>query len=220
MRHQAVIFDMDDTLIKTWEAKWAHYRLVGKLYYGLDVTDEQLSAHWGKPFPRLISSIFGDVDLDEAIQNFLRHEAEFPKPKHEAAVEAIRLLHAKGVTLGVVTAMLTSVAEDDMRREFPAGLFDFIQGADQTLAHKPDPLVFEPALRRLEEKGITDKKAILYVGDALSDFYAARDAGLTFVAVTTGFVDGTSFKDAGAMHVLNSLAGLPDLVFKGAKHAG
>lgn len=218
MHYKAVIFDMDDTLIKTWESKWAHYRLVGKLYYGLDVTDEQLSKHWGKPFPKLVSSIFGDVDLDEAIRNFLHHEADFPKPKHDAAVEAVRLLHAKGVALGVVTSMLTSVAENDMSREFSPGLFDFIQGADQTLAHKPDPLVFEPALRRLEEKGITDKKSILYVGDALSDFYAARDAGLAFAAVTTGFVDEVSFRDAGAEHILQSLARLPSLVLKGTKH--
>lgn len=216
MQYRAIIFDMDDTLIKTWESKWAHYRLVGKKYYGIEVTNEQLSTHWGKPFPKLVSSIFGeDVDLDEAIQNFLRHDADFPKPGHDAAVEAVKMLHKNGVVLGVVTSMLTDVAEEDIRREFPPDVFDFIQGADQTLAHKPDPLVFEPALRRLEEKGITDKKAMLYVGDALSDFYAAHGAGLDFMGVTTGFVDEASFTQAGATRVLASLADLPNSVLKG-----
>lgn len=216
MQYGAIIFDMDDTLIKTWESKWAHYRLVGKKYYGIEVTNEQLSTHWGEPFPKLVRSIFGeDVGLDEAIQNFLRHDADFPKPGHDAAVEAVKMLHKNGVVLGVVTSMLTDVAEEDIRREFPPNVFDFIQGADQTLAHKPDPLVFEPALRRLEEKGITDKKAILYVGDALSDFYAARDAGLDFIGVTTGFVDETSFTQVGAKRVLASLADLQNSILKG-----
>lgn len=217
--YRAVLFDMDDTLIKTWEAKWAHYKLVGKKYYSLEITDDLLAAHWGEPFPRLVKSIFGDsVDVDEAIENFLRHEEDFLKLKHDGVQEVLETLRGRDIILGVITAMLTHVAEEDMRREFSLDLFTLIQGADQTLAHKPDPLVFEPALRQLESQGITDKKQIVYVGDALSDFYAARDAGLDFIAVTTGFVDNQTFKQAGAAKVIESLKDLPPLVIKKGKH--
>ena len=52
----------------------------------------------------------------------------------------------------------------------------------------------------------------VYVGDALSDFYAARDAGLHFIGVTTGLVDESSFRQSGAKRIIASLAELPSIV--------
>ncbi len=72
-------------------------------------------------------------------------------------------------------------------------------------------------MRQLEQLGINDKKTILYVGDALNDFYAARGAGLDFVAVTTGLTDKDSFAQAGVNKVVTSLAELPGIVLKKGK---
>lgn len=215
MKYKAVLFDMDDTLLKSWEVKWAHHRMVAKKYYNIDLTEEKLGKHWGEPFPVLVKSLYGQPEpIEKMMERFVLHEPEFLKIAHDSAVEALETLNASGVVLGVVTMMITPVAEEDMRREFPTVRFALIQGADQTLVHKPDPLVFEPAFKRLEQLGIIDKKKVLYVGDALNDFYAARDAGLDFVGVTTGFVDQASFKKAGATQVVTSLAELSNLVLR------
>lgn len=209
---------MDDTLLKTWEVKWANHRFIAKKYYNIDITDQMLREHWGKPFPLLLEALFGMPEpFEEMIKRFELHEPEFLKQAYTPAVEALTILQDEGVVLGVVTAMMTNAAEQDMRREFPSITFATIQGADHTLVHKPDPLVFEPALRRLEQLGISDKKNILYVGDGLHDLHAARGAGLDFVAVTTGLTDKDSFVQAGASRVLTSLTDLPRAVLKKGK---
>ena len=52
-----------------------------------------------------------------------------------------------------------------------------IQASGESEHHKPDPRVFDALIQVLQGSSI-DKNEILYVGDSLSDLYAARDAGL------------------------------------------
>jgi len=208
---------MDDTLIKTWEIKWAHHTFVAKHYYNIDLTHEKLGEHWGRPFPLLVEALYGKPEpVEKMIERFVAHEPEFLKPAHDSATAALSLLQDNGLVIGVVTAMISSVAEDDLRREFPSIPFALIQGADHTLVHKPDPLVFEPALNRLEQLGIR-KNQVLYVGDALSDFYAAQGAGLDFIAVATGLVDKASFKKVGVGTIIDSLSELAKFVLPKGK---
>lgn len=219
MRYKAVLFDMDDTLLKTWEAKWEQHKFVAKKYYGVELSDEVLMEHWGKGFDTLAANLYAQKGTEETRRtDFVRHEDDFPKKVHSGAVQAVEKLLAEGIAVGVVSAMLTQVVAKDMREQgFPHERFAVLQGSDHTKVHKPDPLVFDPALVRLADQGITDKRSILYVGDALNDFYAARDAGLDFIGITTGFVDKDSFVKAGAKKVIASLTELPALAFKKGK---
>ncbi len=200
------MFDMDDTLIKTWQTKWAHSKLVAKKYYNQDLTDETLHKHWGKSFDVMVGELFQHAaPLGEIRENYFRHDHEFLKPAHDEAVDLVQALLDAGIAVGVVTSMTTDIAYKDMRdNDFPLERFAIIQGCDLTPVHKPDPHVFDPALAALKKQGITTD--IVYVGDALSDFYAARDAGLEFIAVTTGLVDKATFQKAGAMAIVASLA--------------
>lgn len=60
--------------------------------------------------------------------------------------------------------------------------------ADDTQKHKPDP---EPLLECLKRLGINAADA-LYVGDGLSDYQAARNAGMDFGYAKWGSVSGDS----------------------------
>ncbi|GCE30102.1 hypothetical protein KDA_55860 [Dictyobacter alpinus] len=103
-----------------------------------------------------------------------------------------------GIEIGVVTSVLGSRARHDlMRLGFPIDHFFLLQGADDEPAHKPDPKVFDKALKLLSEKGIT-RQEVIYIGDALMDYYASRDAGMGFIGVTTGFVTQEQFELEGA----------------------
>jgi phosphoglycolate phosphatase-like HAD superfamily hydrolase len=93
---------------------------------------------------------------------------------------------------------------------FPLERLHTLQTSSDTLVHKPDPKVFEPILHALARDGITTD--ILYVGDALMDYYAARDAGLSFIGVTTGSTDERQFRDAGAGQTVTRLSMLRDLI--------
>ncbi len=83
--------------------------------------------------------------------------------------------------------------------------FFIIQGADEVSAHKPDPDVFLPTLKKLDQKGINNKKSILYVGDSLDDLKAAYGAGIDFIAVTTGLYSREDFLAAGAKVILSDI---------------
>src|SRR5207302_327623 len=73
--------------------------------------------------------------------------------------------------------------------------FFMIQASDESMFHKPDPHVYDPLIVKLREMNI-DKCKVLYVGDSLIDFYAARDAHVQFIAVLTGFTTRQQFHTA------------------------
>lgn len=44
---KAVIFDLDDTLLKTAVIKWKHHKAVADKFYGIELTDKTLGEHCG-----------------------------------------------------------------------------------------------------------------------------------------------------------------------------
>lgn len=212
-RVRAVVADLDDTLTQTWRIKWAHHKAVAQRMYGIELTDEVLAEHWGKPFDEMIRYLYQDADSVENMRAANRSlEAEFLKRAQPGACEVIRALRLGGMMLAVVTSTNQSFAEQDMSRlGFNLADFVAIQGAEATQAHKPDPAVFAPVLGELATLGI-DVAETIYVGDALMDYYAARDARLGFVGVTTGRTTSEAFHSAGAEYVIDSIQGLLPLV--------
>ncbi len=204
----SVIFDMDDTLLATREVKWAHHRQVARDHYGIELTDEVLGRHWGEPFDQMIGHLYqhsASVDQMRAANQASAHL--FPKQAIPGAVDVVTHLLDRGLTVGVLTSMNTANALVDLSRcGFPMNLLAFVQGADETPHHKPDPRVFTPALETLHAMGSTE---VTHVGDALIDERAAVGAGLRFVAVTTGLFAAEAF---GESPVIGSLVDLPALV--------
>ncbi|HVQ43615.1 MAG TPA: HAD family hydrolase [Candidatus Saccharimonadia bacterium] len=207
--YQAIIFDFDDTLVRSGRIKWAHHKATAKEFYGLKLTDETLGKHWGMPFNDMIPLLYQHADTLENMRaaNF-SIEHRFRKTLQPDALVTIKRLHAAGLPLGVLSAMTRDMIEPDIKRfGFDPSHFLFVQGSEDTPVHKPDPGVFDPALHLLQKRGIKPQN-ILYVGDALSDYYAAIGAGLHFIGVTTGFVSQAEFSSAKA----KSVASLTELL--------
>lgn len=209
---KAVVFDMDDTLIKTFEIKLRQHKHFARERYGLDLNDNLFREHWGKPFHLFLESLYGDVDaLDNIHAEYVKLSHLFPVELQADTLHVLDYLHAAGKKLGIVTATAREVVMRDLTPAgFPLERLHKLQTSDDTLVHKPDPRVFEPMLQALAEAGVATE--VMYVGDALTDYYAARDAGLHFVGVTTGLVTAEQFRDAGALHVVERLGGVADIV--------
>lgn len=206
--YEAVVFDLDDTLVKTWEVKWRHHQAVAKRFYNFDLTEEALAEHWGKPFDEMIGYLYNRAaPLDEMRAANRSIEQEFLKEIQPDALVAIASLRRANKLLGVVTSTNQAFAEEDMKRlGFSLDDFVGIQGAEATEVHKPNPDVFAPILSKLATVGVHTPEKVVYVGDALMDFYAARDAGLGFIAITTGRISAEEFRQAGAEHIATSLS--------------
>ena len=126
---------------------------------------------------------------------------KYPKLAHPGAVETVRWLIDGGISVSIVTASgRTIVMNDLVAVGIPLHRLTMLQTAEDTDAHKPDPRVFDPVLKKLAELGIARDKTI-YIGDALMDYAAAHDAGMDFCGLTFGLTDAAAFTGAGAAYV-------------------
>jgi HAD superfamily hydrolase (TIGR01549 family) len=211
--YKAVIFDMDDTLIKTYAVKLRQHQHFAREVHGFDINEEEFFSHWGKPFDVFLASVYAQVggDIEMLKEKYLQYSHLFPVELHDDTTWVLDHLHGLGKKLGIVTATSREVVMRDLTLAgFPFEKLHKLQTSSDTAVHKPDPRVFDPMLASLADVGITDD--ILYVGDALMDHAAATGAGLHFIGVTTGAVSEQQFRDAGAEHVIDCLGKLPALV--------
>jgi phosphoglycolate phosphatase len=210
--YRAIVFDFDDTLVVTKEVKWAHHREVAKRYYGIKLSDSDLRAHWGKPFDVLISALYRDSDCINNMRAANRSlEHKYLKRTRPHAIAVVRSLLDLGLQVGIVSSDKSEHLAHDLRRlSFPIDRMFHVQGAEDSIHHKPEPAVFDPLKRRLQDYRILPDETV-YVGDALIDFHAAQEAGLGFLGVTTGLVSQSEFEEHGA-RTLPELDYLPTLV--------
>jgi phosphoglycolate phosphatase len=133
-------------------------------------------------------------------------------PEVEGAVDTIARL--KGLyLLGIITAAPRYEVEHFMAHlGLDNAVFFIFQAAGESEYHKPDPRVFDPLIASLQQYNNIGRSEILYVGDSLSDFYAARDAHLQFTAVLTGATTREQFQAAGVNpeKILDSIIELPE----------
>jgi HAD superfamily hydrolase (TIGR01549 family) len=182
---------------------------VAKKFYNIDLKDEKLFEHWGKPLNTLVSELYENSDtLENMIKAYSSTREDFRKVVYEGSVEAVTRLLDNGVKVGVLSAANREFVVDDLDRlKFPTERFTVIQGPEDTAVHKPDPDVFLPLLETFKKEGIKQKDMV-YVGDSVIDLQAAHGAGLDFIAVTTGLYREEDFKKLGAKIIIRNITEL------------
>ena len=199
---KAIIFDLDDTLIQTSKAKYKALQHVAKTFYNLDLTNEDIRSHWGKPFALFMRDLFREVeDTQKIIEKYYCVRNNFPTKAYEESKDSLLALRKK-YQLGMVTASTRHMTIEDLRI---AGLselmFDHIQTSEDSSHHKPDPKVFAPIKRKFLENNILSNE-LLYVGDSLSDWEAAKGAKIRFVGVANRTTASEKFAEVGVESVL------------------
>jgi pyrophosphatase PpaX len=109
----------------------------------------------------------------------------------------LRDLSGTGVAVAAATSKRRASAEIAAGLTGLSSHLDVLVTMEDTVVHKPDP---EPLLLAVNRLGATPDQAV-YVGDAIVDVQAARNAGMAAVAVTWG---------AGVREALEAMA--PDVV--------
>ena len=212
MKYKVALFDLDDTLLRSYERKWTQHKHVALDHFGIEITDEQLHEHWGKPFLEMIALLYGDVAEPIALAKVIHsYNHQFPKLVFDGSVAAVDRLLDAGVQVGIVTSSPTELAFADLRRlGFNVDQLLCVLGNDIGAFHKPDSRVFEPALARLPTS--VSRSEIVYVGDLLVDLEAAIAASFDFIGVTTGVLSPDALLAAGASCVVGSAPDAVDLI--------
>ena len=136
---------------------------------------------------------------------------EIPFSSTLGGIDLVETMSKQEVVQGIVTNRVRMARH----RLDQAGYsdFSFIVQPESKEQSKPNPLCLRPALDFLQEKNIS-KSEVLSVGDHPDDYLAARDAGITFIAVLTGESTKGDFISAGldANMIVDDLGELKEII--------
>lgn len=172
---EAVIWDVDGTLVATKDLYLECYRRALEPFAGRLFSDDELLAMKPHSELRLLQGHAGDR-YEACIAEFNRHYAEL-HPTHFGGVydgipEVLQDLRARGIRNGIVTGKSRS-SWSIMITHVELGAFDAEVLDDDVQHPKPHPEGILAALGKLK----VDPQRAIYVGDSPGDMEAAVAAG-------------------------------------------
>ncbi|MCH7884966.1 MAG: HAD family phosphatase [Planctomycetes bacterium] len=179
-----VIFDMDGVLVDSAEAHFQSWRRLGR-QQGVQLTQEQFSATFGRQNRDIIPLLFGEVsepalrEMADRKERIYRDLVRANPPIVDGAIDLVVSLHEAGAQLAVgssgpranIDLILEAMGVRDQVR--------VVVSSDDVSRGKPDPQVFSMACDRL---GLPSRHCVV-IEDAPSGVEAARAAGAHCVAV-------------------------------------
>ncbi len=215
---KAVIFDFDDTLIYTQRICIKNYISAAKNLNMRVPTEREVVRLFGLPWPKIVEILWPEADLETFNEAYVqcRGKEEYEAVKN--AGETIKKLK-QSFTLGILTSRRGSSIYRVMKETgYDKEDFKFIDTHNDGKISKPDPKVFNHFKNILDTEGIIAEETV-YVGDAIFDYQAARDAGLHFIAFINGAYTGEEFIEEGLDKnlVMKSFKELPGILAKNFK---
>ncbi|TWI53538.1 phosphoglycolate phosphatase [Pseudomonas duriflava] len=191
MRLQAVLFDMDGTLLDTAPDFIAVIQSM-RASRGLDPVDEKIIRDVISGGARaMVASAFDTDPLSEMFEplrlDFLeryQHHCAVHTHLFEGMAELLNDLEKARITWGVVTNKPARYAEPIMQKLGLAERSAVLVCPDHVTHSKPDP---EPVLLACHQLQV-DPQAVLFVGDDRRDIESGRAAGTKTAAVRFGYI--------------------------------
>ena len=200
---KAIIFDYDDTLVRTREIRYQTIKTIAKTRFSTQIKDVEIDSAWGLPGDSFLIRLFGrhvGDDLETLWNIYNEYCAVDPNQLHHGAVDFLKEF-ADSLSYGILTSssekrVSTELSELGLSRH----LFVDIQTSEHSNVHKPDPFVFEPICQKFENIGVS-RAAILYVGDTVADFKAATGFGLQFIGMAHSEREKSTFLQESINHL-------------------
>lgn len=184
MKYEVLLFDADETLFDFRKAeKYAFenailefnidykedYHL--KIYSDINtaiwkefeegiISQEELKVERFKRFSKEINTPFNEIDFSNSYINYLANASFL----YEDSLEVIKKL-SKNYKMAIVTNGLKTVQSKRIKKSPIAKYFDSIIISEEAKVSKPNPKIFEIALKTLN---YSDKNKVLMIGDSLS----------------------------------------------------
>ena len=181
---QAVLFDLDGTLVDSVESIVRSFTHATQSLLGTTVPREAIVATIGRPLEPTFEALAPGrgAELLQTYRAYLNEHHDALVRAFPGTIELLAELRGRGYALGIVTAKSRMQAELSFRLCALEPLVEVTICHEDAERHKPAPDPLLAAARRL---GLPPA-ACLYVGDSVFDLMAARAAGMASAAVTWG----------------------------------
>lgn len=183
---KAVLFDLDGTLVDTYNLILASQRYATREVLGRVISDERLMSTVGTPLEDQMADYTDDPAVVARLCEVYR---EHNSRVHDELIRCFEgidaqldLLGRAGVRMGVVTSKRADMARKALDKYALAKRFACVVGGTDTPHHKPHP---EPVLAGCRFLGI-EPASCAYVGDSPFDIRAGNAAGCKTLAVGWG----------------------------------
>jgi phosphoglycolate phosphatase len=206
MKFQAVIFDLDGTLVNSiYGLMYSMNNILRRhgleeqgvdkyrIYVGHGLRDlVRKSAKLDNPDDPRVELFYGEM-VEDYLKNW-----DYQLYAYEGIIPLLDALVKKNIKLGVNTNKKEEIARLILDKYFP-GYFAYMIGGRSSLPHKPDPTA---ALIIAGELGVEPSQCI-YMGDSDVDIHTARNAKMYAVGAAWGFRGRDELVAAGAEAVIN-----------------
>lgn len=202
-RVQAVLWDLDDTLLETLPARMVSLAHAYDVTVGGSIDALALwRSHRGGTLEALGQRLLGD-DYMRLVTAYRDHYygSNRSAPPFTGIPEVLAEFHDAGVPMAVVTSKISWGAVEELQSANLLQYFAAVIGADDTEQNKPDP---EPVYAALDRLVLTAGPDVLFIGDSPADMFAGTNAGCTPVAATWGTLDEELLLDTSPRIVVRS----------------
>lgn len=205
MAVKAVIFDLDGTLLNTYEdlANAVNFALKENGFPAHDA--EKYKYFCGNGTDVMITRALPENARDEKtlakvrelyFEYYNAHSGECTRP-YDGIPEMLKSLKTNGIKLAVVSNKIDFMTQSVVKEYF-GDIFDFVTGQRDGIIPKPDPSMIFKVMR---EFGVTPEECI-FVGDTGVDALTGKNAGIFTVGVLWGFRDEAELRENGASVVI------------------
>jgi HAD superfamily hydrolase (TIGR01549 family) len=202
-----IIFDIDGTLVDSnYQHALAWYRALRR--YGITVPLWQIHRAIGMGGDQLVTHVAGEqaeAEHGDVLRKAWAEEFEPMLPEISAFADAVPLLTAvrdRGLTLVLASSGAPQHVQAYLELVDGQRLADGWTTSEDVASTKPAPDLVQAAMKKAAAT------SAVMVGDSTWDARAAGKLGVPTFAVRTGGFSDTELRDAGAVAVYDSLAGL------------
>lgn len=208
---QGIIFDLDGTLIDSYQAIYLSFRHVYESMGLRPLSYEEVKREIGLGLSRTFGDLLGEEKVAEALRAFdekyqqVMDHHTFLLPDARQVLEE---LHRLGVKMAIATNKIGRYSRRIIKNFGLDGIFSAILGDEDVTRNKPHP---EMIFRAIEKMAILKEEAVM-VGDSLVDLETARNAGIAAFAIPTGVTPREDLEKARPTRMLSRLADLLPIV--------
>ncbi len=184
----AVLWDLDDTLVSTIEARLRALAYAYEQCVGGKVDPRSLLREYGQLSVEGIGQALLGDDYQQFVDTYQERyfTAAAPVAPFEGVPAVLEALLTTGIPMIAMTSKVSWGATEELQQTGLLHYFHSVVGYDDTDEHRPEP---DPVLEALDRLMIEEPESMFVVGDSAADVQAAREAGCQSIGALWGSME-------------------------------